>query len=90
MVTAHSLIRPLMGTLPNRVIRKDASTNSPAPPASHRAVPRVMAASVAALSADSPMAPCMVMPFISISRAWKDSLISSGTASNVGTRLAAP
>lgn len=83
-------MRPLMGTLPSRVIRKDAKASSPAPPARSRVLPRVMTASAVALSTDRPMAPCTVMPFIFMSSVWKERRISRGTASKVGTRLAAP
>ncbi|MFF3019093.1 hypothetical protein [Streptomyces sp. NPDC057939] len=72
------------------MIRKDATTNRPAAPASSRARPRFRTARPRELSADTAIADCTVMPFILINSAWNDSRMSSGTARNVGTRLAAP
>ncbi len=89
-VAAHCLIRPLIGTFPNRVIRKDATVRRPAVPARTRTRSRVTAARAREPRAETAIAPCMVIPFIFISSVWKSSLRAIGTALKVGTRLAAP
>lgn len=88
--TAHTLIRPLIGTLPRRVTKNETATSADAAAATRRAAPCTSTASASELRNASAIVDWMTGPFIRISALWKVSRTSSGTALKVWTTLTAP